>query len=395
MPSSLTIISGMAPGQTGLGNLISQLISDKKRLKKETAFSCRIIWGRYGYSLKNHIKRKKIFRSFKDLFYWLRASILFHSGYLNTLVNQNILLIHPQTLGFKWCLNFIKKSKKPVWLFLADSCFFCVRSYNYIPGEKTACTRCIGGNFDNIKNSKCEPFPINDISAIEFVKSIKQLGSNQKVRFIAQNKNQFYLAKKHFGENAIIEISGLFLDDWLKNNSEKIKKGTSEYDIVFHGHPLEAKGVKWALDLALHLPNYRFLFPFAKNSIHYEVSSNCFFKKISWDTGLRDDIANCKLVLVPSLWSAPIEGSLIKSMSYGENTAVVENHTSFSDEIPDNAIIKLPFDSMSAMAQIQLIISNNYNISKEATKQFISDFKTKNSTTLQMFIDITQNLNCK
>ncbi len=384
----LTIISGMGPIKTGMGNLISQLIIDKKKLKTERLLHCKIIWGSYGSPLKEHLIRKEMYRASKELFYLLRSFLIFNLGCIFTLTDQNVLLIHPQTLGFQWCLNFIKKSKRPVWLFLADSSFFCVRSYNYIPGEKTACTRCLGGNFDNVETNKCKPFPVNDKYTLEFIKSIKQLGDNQKVRFIAQNKTQALLARKHFGENAIIEISGLILDDWMENRLNKINHGTSGYDAVFHGHYIEAKGVKWAIDLASNLPNYSFLFPFPQDVVTYEVPSNCFFKDISWNTGLKEEVSNCKLILVPSLWSAPIEGSLIKSLHIGKKVAVIENKTSFSNEIPDRAIIKLPHNILSATEKIKSIMKSEYKISNEETQRFLSNFRADNHPTLQKIFDI-------
>lgn len=49
-------------------------------------------------------------------------------------------------------------------------------------------------------------------------------------------------------------------------------------------------------------------------------------------------------VLVPSLWSAPVEGALIKSIAAGRAVAVADNHSAFSHELPMWAVSRLPSD---------------------------------------------------
>jgi len=70
-----------------------------------------------------------------------------------------LVLIHPQTSDSKELSRSSKKGKKPTWLYLMDSSFFCVRSYNHVPGERKACLRCLTGRWDNLIAHRCKPFP--------------------------------------------------------------------------------------------------------------------------------------------------------------------------------------------------------------------------------------------
>ena len=381
----------MAPGPTGAGDLTSQLLAEKDLNQNNRLSDCHIIWGRYGYPIRRHLAEKNYLSALNALANWLKSNLIFLSGYFDRQINKDgeILLIHPQTLGFKWCTNLIQKSKDPVWLFLADSSFFCIRSYNYIPGENEPCTRCLGGNFKSFKKNNCKPYPVDDINAFNFVEEIMDFAKAQRIKFIAQNERQALLVKEHFGDGVTIQVAGLWVNDWVDVNSFGINNISKEYDIVYHGRPIAAKGVYWAIELASFLPEYRFLFPFAKQSMPIDPPENCHFKEMSWNTGLKQYVINSPLVLVPTLWSSPIEGALIKSISYGNKTAVIQNDTSFSDEIPDKVALKLNPNPQIAALQVHSALSEDDTISETEKNMFVQVFKKKNKDLLNRLVLFT------
>jgi hypothetical protein len=221
------------------------------------------------------------------------------------------------------------------------------------------------------------------------VEDIMDFARAQKIKFIAQNERQALLAKKHFGDEVIIKVAGLWVNDWVYENSLDSKNISAEYDIVYHGRPIAAKGAYWAIQLASFLPQYRFLFPFAKQSLQGHPPQNCSFKEMSWNSGLKNIVINSPLVLVPTLWSSPIEGALIKSISYGNETAVVQNHTSFSDEIPDNVVLKLNINPQIAAAQVHSALSENDVISETVKNEFMQKFEDTNKNLLNRLILLT------
>jgi hypothetical protein len=62
---------------------------------------------------------------------------------------------------------------------------------------------------------------------------------------------------------------------------------------------------------------------------------------MTWYTGLKESAMNARIVLVPSLWSAPIESALVKSIMLLRAVCVVDVDTAFSSEIDNKIIIKL------------------------------------------------------
>ena len=62
---------------------------------------------------------------------------------------------------------------------------------------------------------------------------------------------------------------------------------------------------------------------------------------------------NAKIVINPSLWSAPVEGALLKSIKYNGCIAIVPIDFSFKKEIPSDTVIHL--HSSSALSFLLLV----------------------------------------
>ena len=86
----------------------------------------------------------------------------------------------------------------------------------------------------------------------------------------------------------------------------------------------------------------KFFLPSHKNFIG--LSLNTIIKNISWGKTFVDEIKKTKIILCPSLWTYPVESALIKSMLLKKAVAIIDIKNSFSEEIPNDCVIKLTGD---------------------------------------------------
>ncbi len=343
----MIIISGMQPGLSGVGRVMTGLVKDAS--EKEADNVRFIFGGSGGLSIPDTLKKGRVLTALK-IPLKRRALVKSLDSALDdkTVIDEKTaVLIHHQTLGAKWCMEFIERRRHPTWLCLMDSGFFCLRSYNYIPGEEGSCLRCVGGEFGNAEKYSCKPFPVPDDAAMEFLERLRGYATLKRVKFLAQNKGQASLVKTHFGKDAVVKINGLWAEDWNEivgyGAMEKSRSSaTRPLDVVFHGAPVAAKGAEWAIELAGRCPDVSFLFPF--EAPDRQLPGNCVFESMTWEEGLKEKVRAARLVLVPSLWSAPIEGALVKSIALARGVLVVENKSTFSSEIPRDVVRTLPAD---------------------------------------------------
>lgn len=257
---------------------------------------------------------------------------------------QNIVILHPQKIGYDLVVDLIEFNN--VFWYVLDNGFFCIQSYNHRKGMMDCCLDCLGTtDFRAATKHSCSSFPEKMQSSIniEFLKKIYQL--KEKIVFLAQNEQQKELLKEHFGAINCFVV-GLCVSDFSLDclNGDQAEDG---YDIVYHGHASEAKGFLFALMIAKNMPGVSFLFPVnVKNRIvdfsHLQkLLPNVEFKDITWDTGLSDEVRRAKVVLVPSLWSAPIEGALIKSMVVNGMVASPKVRFSHVSEINSDTLLFL------------------------------------------------------
>ncbi|VFQ47291.1 hypothetical protein MSL71_49860 [Desulfoluna butyratoxydans] len=377
------------PGPTGVGRVMTQLASEINQKNKTGGHSTRLLYRGQGRPVRKLFSQKQLVLALKTIMTAFWSEARFRTVTAKLPRKDTSLLIHPQTLGYEWSIEFIKNSKKPVWLYLMDSSFFCIRSYNYMAHMESACTKCIGGDLTHALNNRCSTDFGSTEGAMEFISSLKELSTRVKVRFIAQNKQQAELAKKHFGEKATVKIGGIWAADWCLEEAPAPAVTPHKYDIVFHAPPLDAKGFSWALELAEVLTERRFLFPFEKPEWVTNALPNCTFKDFRWESGLREAVTGCPLVLVPSLWSAPIEGALIKSIRLAQKTAVIRNETAYSREIPEDVLLQLTFDVKRAAEEIEVYFANRQKASPQAGKNFYDDFMQSNTRLLERLLRLT------
>lgn len=342
----IRFISGVPPALSiGAGRFISQL---------EETFPVSFGGNKSAAGLAYSQRRPVKFAIAVALHYFRRAKLaleIWANAFART--SDTVVIYHPQELGWEKALRIIEASPRMAWLYVLDMSFFCVRSYNYIPGENDACFRCLGGGFENIARMGCEPFPSKMNAPAETLERLRELAIRGKVGFLLQGKSQEPMLKRHFGPEVTMKHVGLWTVDFEADLAAPLAapKSAEAYDVVFHGPELPAKGFFWTLEVAKLTPSLRYLFPM---SVPEGVSppANCVFVPLRWESGLREQVLSAKLTLVPSLWSAVIEGALIKSVCLAPRTGVIEIDGAYSQEIPSEIILKLPSSPVDAANKI-------------------------------------------
>ena len=316
------LVSGIGPGPSGVGRLMQNLIfiySEKnyKFIYKKNEISLSLLRSKKKYFT---LFFELILRIIDDLFFKLRLFFI---------KNKRIILIHPQSIGYKTTFNLLKYNN--IFLYIVDNSFFCIRSYNVHPADNSECLHCLK-SLQPLDSCRPEPvmyFKKFNIKYLEYLKL-----NSSRITFLAQNKNQKKLLIKHFGENLKVRVVGMNTNDF--NDDKKFSKNGKQYDIVFHGKSLIPKGIIYVLNLAHQLPQFTFLIPDLFSNVQKiyarKIPHNVSCHEMSWETGLKDLVINARLVLNPSLWSAPIEGALLKSAYYNSNVGTVISEYGYESE---------------------------------------------------------------
>lgn len=368
LPPRLAIVSGIPAGDSGTGRFVAHLASrivelGQGRIKivakperpARWQFQLWLKSKNYGRIAREAVRYARLISRF-----WIEAGLVLANR------NHQLILLHPQNLGYDLALRLLESRSSPSLLYLLDSSFFCVASYNHLKGEAGPCLRCLELGFEQVAAQGCRPFPRPDPAGLGFAPRLRQLTTSGKVKIAAQNQRQAALAQRQFGLALAPPVVGLWTSDW-----DDIFGGASAaegaptvapnfaWDVVFHGYGVDAKGANWTVQLAEQCPELRFMFPFAK-PVSMAAPDNCSFLPCSWETGLSDELSRARFVAVPSLWSAPIEGALIKSIAAARATLVVDNATSYCDELPAGLVLKLPPDPATAAMRLRQAIEENW-----------------------------------
>ena len=349
------LISGIGPGLSGVGRLMTQLVPEYQAKGYYT------IIRRTSQSTRQLIERKKYISVAREIFL-RRLDDLFFGVRCLTVLNSEVVFLHPQTTGY--CLFLYLTCFNSLSLYVMDNSFFCIRSYNTHPLTGNECLECLG---EISPHQLCSPFPVSipKVINIFYLKVFNKVSS--KLRFLAQNNFQAKLLTSHFGENISISVVGMNAesDELLRDPPARIE-GRSDhvirYDVVFHGASHVAKGLLYVLEIAELMPEFSFLIPDKFSNViriaNASPSANICCEKMSWETGLRDAVASARLVINPSMWSAPIEGALVKSAKFNKNVATVESKYGYEAEIETIANhLRLPRDPVLASAILRAFLA--------------------------------------
>lgn len=374
------VVSGIPAGRSGTGQLVAYLVAQGLQYIEP------------GPRLDKRDDRSV----FRELLLWCKGAPRWCLFFVRLLIlrisKKPVLLLHPQDLGFSVTLRIIKFLRGNCWIYLLESSFFCVRSYNHLPLENTACLRCLGDPTQQAAQMfGCAPFPRQTSSATAFIRKLHTLAHAGNVRFLAQNERQAKLAEQQFGMS--IPVVGLWTAEIEKSliaevePSEDREEAGSQWDVVFHGNDILAKGSRWALSVARNTPEFTFLFPFKCPGDVEDIPDNCSFVEMSWMSGLNSAVSCCKVVLSPSLWSASIEGALIKNIRFAPMTAVAANSSSFSDEIPEGVVLHLQSQPEMAAEQLREFLSNQRIFENNRKEEWLDMFTEKNRRYVQNITD--------
>jgi len=344
------IIAGIPPSRLGVGRLMAYLVD-----QNHNDFC--IIYPNVLYpdsDLRTLLERISYIDLFKQIIKYIYSKII---GGLEFKIKtmplrlKNIILIHPQTIGLKNVTKLIRKNN--IFIYLMDCSFFCVKSYNHLDQSLKPCFLCLGGNYEFAKKNNCKPFPerysLN--TNVRFLEMLK--ASANKITFMVQNSSQADLVMNHFGNDIKVYEVGMFATDFadIPDKCKSIEKlnDTFNVDFVYHGVVSEVKGLSYILDIAMELKQFSFLIPASYgrckkiigNKILKNDLKNVIFLDINWESGLKEYVINSKVILCPSLWSAPIEGALIKSFIFNGVVALVPAKYSFTNDLPESIYCKL------------------------------------------------------
>lgn len=361
------LISGIAPEYSGVGRLMKNLcpVAHKKNYH--------ILYPKYSQPVVELLKKGDFFSIIKKIFY----KTLFILK-LEIISKSEIILIHPQTIGYKKILNLIQFNTN-VKMYLMDNSFFCMCSYNYASRTEKECLKCL--NNPGSDYEECKPFPTkyNKSYNVSFLKNLQK--TYAKIQFFVQTEHQKKLVQLHFGENVRVKNIGLNLNEIDFEEIETLSKLPKQDFIVYHGNLAAAKGILFVIKLAKHLKKYKLIIPFDEKTIRSSfphiknLSSNIILKKLTWESGLKEYVSSSKLILCPSIWSATIEGSLLKSLAYNGNVAVYNTSYGFENELPSNILLRLNNNLVQSASKINKFIQENQNNKKAATvwiKKFLS-----------------------
>lgn len=338
------IVSGLPPGYGGVGRLVAQL------QKKAEQNGFRFIARKQTVSLKLLLSKKSYILLLGELISRLVDCIVFYFK-VKSIPDTEVVLIHPQSIGLKNCLDVFKRKKNRVYLYVMDASFFCIRSYNYL--NKKECLRCVQNVMSQMV--QCEPFPrrYNKKKNIEYLRLLKNF--SQEIGFLAQNHSQMLLLKEHFGSLIKVDVIGMDTGELVREKQVKLPNSKDSYNFVYHGADLKEKGIEYYICLAEIMNGYTFFIPYEQAVCEALIerpinATNITFNACTWETGLRDAVENSDVIVNPSLWSAPIEGALLKSIWYGKRVAVVETEFGFEKDIFQKySLIRLPVDHILAV----------------------------------------------
>lgn len=366
------LVSGLGVSDGGVGRLMRKLIV------QAAAEDFSVIVRRNPQPIGRMIRNKKYFRAAAEVIFRLFDSARF-AWQVRGISGSVVVFVHPQTAGFSRFLNIVRKNK--VYLYVMDNSFFCMRSYNLHPELESECLRCLSGPRSALP--ACQPFPVKvkKDENIAFLEEFERLSS--KLIFLAQNSSQAQLVCARFGADTQTRIVGLDtgeIEGVKCSGLEVADILMPSYDLVFHGAPQLAKGIRYFVELAESLGEFSAFIPSTREQCEAALErkievANITFKECTWETGLKCAIQRGRLVVNPSLWSAPIEGALQKSIHFAKRVAVVESEFGYEREFAQSDyFIRLPRDIQVASDLIRQYFSGAGfgSVEKEKNKSVTS-----------------------
>ena len=363
-PGHLVVISGVAPGQGGAGQLLAQFLRVAQELGIAVDF-----FGPTAQSTRRNRRvprafrhpRKGIYRRFTVYRFWSQA-------FRRARQVGNAVVFHGQSVGWERVCALASAGVN-VHVYVLDASFFCIRSYNNLPGEVVPCLRCVGDeSFSAAQQFRCkaEPTWIRRGAALYALKRLRYCARH--LGFITQNMQQEALLQRHFGMVGSFLRGGMVardLADILEERGAAWHGERNPKTIVYHGSLEPAKGIGFFLKMMEALCDWKAIIPYTKGELRnvgrrlgIAVPRNVIARPMRWGGELQEAVASAEVVCVPSLWSAPIEGALMKSLAVGAAVATLAGSYAFAKEIPAGAVIHLPAEPYEAASLVRMVASD-------------------------------------
>ena len=213
------------------------------------------------------------------------------------------------------------------------------------------------------------------------------------------NQNQKKLLEAHFGGDIDCIVVGLDTGEITlsEESGVDILHEKLKFDIVYHGANHPAKGIAYIVALAQRLREFSFFVPEDKESCEITLGrsiecENISFKACRWESGLKTAVSQARLVINPSLWSASIEGALVKSIFYANKVATVETQYGFEGEISKCIdLIRLPRDILRAAFIVKKILADHDTLTEDRRT---SRIKIVNHLSQNSIFDIRDSIKC-
>lgn len=379
------IISGIEPSKKGAGKFIQYFLS--------IAWKCRqdinII---YNHTPSNPVikllKRTGLFNLSKQIFYLLKST----GSNLDHIDNSTVFLFHPQTLGLLNSSKLIRSNRK-IYFYLLDNFFFCMKSHNYTQLKGfNSCIDCLTNEIrQSASDNGCSVQPIF-YSVTLYLQFLDTLSNNlDKITFLAQNSNQKDLIIMKFGPDVQVDIIGMYTGEI--NFDDQLPEQQKDIDFLFHNTDKLQKGLAFFIDLAVKMPTKSFVVPYVRDVIKYNLKNtplpdNLDYRPCTWETGLLNLMQHAQIVVNPSLWSASVEGALLKSLFYHGCVAVKPNQYSFTDELPDDIVIRLSNDQEKNVGLLNSFLDNKVEQEslRKKSRKWVQDYAVKTEETMVTYL---------
>ncbi|WP_062271209.1 hypothetical protein [Endozoicomonas arenosclerae] len=373
MDKTKYLVCRIAPSDDGGVARLMKKLADEAESK-----GFKLVLGRRNRSINSMLNDRKYIQAITEYINRLIDKFFF-SFRVRWIKNSTVLALHPQTMGYSKFIRLVERNN--LYFYIMDNSFFCMKSYNVNPHSPSECLHCLDRNNVAYESCHSEPVKYKRSAYQDFVMSMKR--NYKKVVFLTQCRKQTELVKVFFGEDSKCHIVGLDTGEIpLKTLPAREKDFKFKYDFTYHGACVLAKGVGYYIELAKRLPQFKFFIPIEKkdceDEIGYQINlKNLEFKECTWETGLREAVYNSRITINPSLWSAPIEGALLKSLYYGNVVATVKSKYGFESEINENVnVIRLPIDIIESAALLEKNILSQV-INSENKAEYQDEYKSK------------------
>jgi glycosyltransferase involved in cell wall biosynthesis len=351
MSSEIVFICGIGPGSTGTGALMIGLMAEAAVGSPAEFIVKEKTPRRRGWARLQKINPFRVAHYFfsRVSFPWrvLRAARS----------DKEVVMLHPQTIGFP-LFRQVMEARPHVWMYVLDAFVFCRRSYNCLPGETAPCLRCLGNDGAAADQHGCRDW----FGSGPFQQHFPAWVGSGRLRLMAQCESHARLLRTHFGPGAVVKVVPLSVPDIAVPSSTLVRPVRARPLAVFHGSCQPAKGIVHVIALAKEMPDWDFLVPSDPKEYlqHFgsmtDLPANLHFRRLSWSEGLAEAVATADLVLCPSIWSATVEGAVLKSLAHNGLVMVTTHDSSFGSELPADARLALdPADLRGTAGRLRAV----------------------------------------